>query len=1004
MAEDVAHIRRFVASLIRRERGLLAARVVARAAGLGVALLLAMVLAAVVRLDRGTASLVAVALAGVGGWVAVAWPLLVEWRSAGDPQRQARRVEALRPELRGRLITAVDRVEGAAVGESDALLALLLRRALGALKGLPAAEVHPARPALRAMGLASLAWAVGLIALLAAPGGPLGVARFWFGGGAARAEMAALSLSEAEETARVGDLVLRYTYPDYTGLEPKTIPNSTGDVQGPPGTVVEVTARSADPVEAAGLLAYDERLEAQVGEDRRTVVGRFTIAPVEGQWRLELFRDGAAERSRPFAVVPESDLAPDVTVEVVGEEPLQVAADQPILLGWRARDDYGIRKVSLAIDGRERDEVLARPDRRRAEVDGEVRTTPRELGLGPGARVKLSVVAWDNDTVGGSKRGASREIELVVLGARGLDQRQAERREELLALMIPILARQLTDPWPPGDTSGELAAWGETVAGRYQPLAEAVERLWSGMSAESQDRKVVGRVLDTGRGLVRFTQVSFVPGATDVPGRDAVQMTSKLRDEAIVALEDGILAFHALKRNRALAALEEQADDLEKVAAQLEELLASEDPDAQEMLARLDQLERQMEALAREAAKLDESGLREFVNLRENEARNLMDEIRKAISEGRMEDARKMMERLSQLVKETGEGIREELNRRGQEADDAQQDADELKAELEALEQEQRALQQEVQALREQDRDGADRMAALWAELEKRAGEHRRAADAWVKGLEDAQRAFWERERGQAAADEAADLESAIAARDVRGARASTDRGEGNWGLVRRALDTELDRRGAVPGPGRRELGALLQQLQQIRDLLDRLEQAERQVDPETLERSREQEGRQRDLDNRLQQARERAEALEQQFPVRPEGMQEALQEAQERMGQAAEDLQQGQSMQAEGSQGVAAQRIRDAIEALEQAQQQAQQQAQEMQGGGGEPQDGEQQAGKEQDGRDPDHRPDLDIPGREEFRTPEEYRRALLEGMEGDVPEEYRAMKRRYYEELVAQ
>ena len=40
----------------------------------------------------------------------------------------------------------------------------------------------------------------------------------------------------------------------------------------------------------------------------------------------------------------------------------------------------------------------------------------------------------------------------------------------------------------------------------------------------------------------------------------------------------------------------------------------------------------------------------------------------------------------------------------------------------------------------------------------------------------------------------------------------------------------------------------------------------------------------------------------------------------------------------------------------------------------------------------------------REEFRTPEEYRRALLEGMEGDVPEEYRALKKRYYEELVLQ
>ena len=43
-------------------------------------------------------------------------------------------------------------------------------------------------------------------------------------------------------------------------------------------------------------------------------------------------------------------------------------------------------------------------------------------------------------------------------------------------------------------------------------------------------------------------------------------------------------------------------------------------------------------------------------------------------------------------------------------------------------------------------------------------------------------------------------------------------------------------------------------------------------------------------------------------------------------------------------------------------------------------------------------------IPPPEAFRTPEAYRRALLEGMSGDVPEEYEALKQRYFEELVRQ
>ena len=46
----------------------------------------------------------------------------------------------------------------------------------------------------------------------------------------------------------------------------------------------------------------------------------------------------------------------------------------------------------------------------------------------------------------------------------------------------------------------------------------------------------------------------------------------------------------------------------------------------------------------------------------------------------------------------------------------------------------------------------------------------------------------------------------------------------------------------------------------------------------------------------------------------------------------------------------------------------------------------------------------EMSIPAPEEFETPEAYRKALLEGMQGAVPEAYRATNRRYYEELVRQ
>jgi hypothetical protein len=160
-------------------------------------------------------------------------------------------------------------------------------------------------------------------------------------------------------------------------------------------------------------------------------------------------------------------------------------------------------------------------------------------------------------------------------------------------------------------------------------------------------------------------------------------------------------------------------------------------------------------------------------------------------------------------------------------------------------------------------------------------------------------------------------------------------------------------------------------------------------------------------LSARLDEDAKKAQALARDFPVRPTGLEPALEEAGARMSAAGDDLQRGRPMPAEGSQAVAAERVQAAREALEQAMQSAAQQRREMEGGEGgtsgqEGEPAESEAGD--DGRAARDRKAFELPSREEFLTPEAYRRALLEGMEGDVPEAYRALKRRYYEELVSQ
>lgn len=76
---------------------------------------------------QSAAALVGAALAlgalGLGTWAALGW------RASRDPVRQARRVEALEPRLRGRLFTLLERQEGPRGQESAEILGLTLHRA-----------------------------------------------------------------------------------------------------------------------------------------------------------------------------------------------------------------------------------------------------------------------------------------------------------------------------------------------------------------------------------------------------------------------------------------------------------------------------------------------------------------------------------------------------------------------------------------------------------------------------------------------------------------------------------------------------------------------------------------------------------------------------------------------------------------------------------------------------------------------------------------------------------
>ena len=508
--------------------------------------------------------------------------------------------------------------------------------------------------------------------------------------------------------------------------------------------------------------------------------------------------------------------------------------------------------------------------------------------------------------------------------------------------------------------------------------------------------------MDQATELIRYTQVSFLPGSMERVGNAALDTLAELQDDTIVALEDGALILDRTLQAGAYRELAEEADSLSFEGERLQAALERDDVDPLEMVVQLDALTDQLQRVAEAAAKLRTGGLRDYVEYRVSETTMLIEEIREALAAGDMERAKTLAERLSDQLGEMSEGIREDLQSMIEQGNQQQGEAASLKETLEEIVGEQQALREQVEALRQENGEQVSReMSDIWTQVEEQLAELASDVESYASGLRTNERHFNEQQRAEWAEASIEDLARAVGARDLYGARASTDALSDSWRSVHRGyLSMFYDDRNPPPGPGMREIGKVNQGIDQLYGLLDQLERTDSSIDPELRERVREHVSSQQRLSQRLRAAQEQAQQVVQEMMVTPHELEESLDEAADRMGQAEGHLRQGEPMQSEGSQGAAADHVRDAIRSLEDAMRQQQQQQQQMSG---------DQQGSEEEGQQggDEQRPQLDmldIPEPEEFRTPEEYRRALLEGMEGGVPEEYRALKKRYYEELVHQ
>jgi hypothetical protein len=347
----------------------------------------------------------------------------------------------------------------------------------------------------------------------------------------------------------------------------------------------------------------------------------------------------------------------------------------------------------------------------------------------------MRVVAYDNDHLEGSKRGVSPDVEVKVIGPQGQGRQLTAHYRRLRDALLPALASFLTDDMLPAASTPGMTRWVSEARERLTPARALQEAQWKGQEATGLDAQLMTDVLDSSARLFRFTLTTWEAGSNRRITDSDAQAFIDLHGESVAAIERAVLAFDQLLQQ---AAMGELAKNLEQLAEQAQQLAnISENAEAAELLARLDQLERMLAEFSQLAEQLSEGSLQEYLNPRMEEAMNMVDEIRKAISEGRLDDARDMMQQMAEQLQQMSETMNSRMASQQQGEDELGEQFDQTMEELKQLEQEQQDLADRLQQAREEMGQGVDDLMELWGKVDALAERARARSGDVVEGVGD---------------------------------------------------------------------------------------------------------------------------------------------------------------------------------------------------------------------------------------------------------------------------
>ncbi len=768
----------------------------------------------------------------------------------------------------------------------------------------------------------------------------------------------------------------------------------------------------------------------------RELSGRLLVEET-GTYRFRFLKGRKAIAEGPAtALTAEPDAFPEVRITAPAQE-VEVDARARVHVEWTASDDVGLAELTLVLKppaGEERRTKLkALAPARRASGAHDLELAP--LRLAEGERLLYWLEVTDEDAVSGPKRAASATHTVKIFSEAEHHRAAYARARELWEGMVRLLGDRI-ELLSPGGDEGPAPRWTAELLTQAGALDQRTRALHVGLRDAAQllrADKSSPRALPDALANVAASIKPLEANLTSL--RVSMARFAQLPSTGRSSLVDRVAELDArLDREleKDVLYLEElfdkgSADDLVRVAKDLaarrrelaglleEYRKAPSEAKKKELLAEVARLRARMDEMIRGMAELakgigDEHMNREALAevAKANDAKGGLDEVEKLLAKGDVDGAMKALDAMGDAMQGMLAGLERTAGTPSAKNAALMKEMLAFKRRLEDVRGEQEAVARETEAVKgEYQKAVAERMAGLdeaAKKLEALAAEARKRLARSEKGVGIRSEDDFAQSR-----DRLADLEKALGAKDLDAALESVKRAIPFMQRLASGLDDEArlaERYPGLTGGGPRELreaqkhaSSALGPARQVREELEKLF-----PDPKSVLGGREQEKmgelakRQGELEKKAGELQGALGELAEKAPVFPPQASELLGNSQSHMQRAQGELQGKDPQRGLGEQ-------RQALDELGRFQRGLDQMAKNARGGGksgGFPFPfGEEGGGRQGEGLEAS-REKVEVPGADQYKPPEEFRRDLLEAMKQGAPEPYQGEVKRYYQELV--